>query len=401
MSGYLVESTTAYLDLSDSEAEILTALGRQLAGKREWWGQARHEEENLPTAIRVRRANRGWEIRVNDAVGIIRVGHRLIDVRPKIPAPHLLRLFEYANVVPRLSTDRVGMADGRSLWDLIARWAITCTESVLRRDLIRDYRPERSELSYVRGRVDVKQSTTALLRGRLRITCEYDSMDQDNPLNRVLLAAMRAVAVAPATAATTQAHARRVVSRFEQVSELRRSDMTVTTDSRTWYYRDALALAKTILAATARGLQTGDKPAWAFLIRTPEAVEDGIRNLLQANLGPAHVVAKRGIQLKGSSKTLNPDLVFDHGSAVGDVKYKLQSGQWSDPDLYQLVTFAAGYRTNHAALVSFGESAPGPLKVGDINVTSILWPLGALRSPDLAASEFIQSMRQWLTSVLA
>jgi 5-methylcytosine-specific restriction endonuclease McrBC regulatory subunit McrC len=342
----------------------------------------------------------GWEVRVNDAVGIIRVGERLITVLPKIPTPHLLTLLEHANLIPRMSSAPVGMASGQSLWDLLARWAIACTEAVLRRDLIRDYRPATGDLGHIRGHVDVKQSTLAVLRGRLSFTCDYDTMDQDNALNRVLLAAMRCVAQSPATAPTTKAHARRVASRFENVSELLHSDITVTTEPRTSYYRDALGLAKTILTATARGLQVGDLPAWAFLIRTPEAVEDGVRNILRVRLKPDHVVSKQGLQLKGSSKTLNPDLVFDRGRALGDVKYKLQTSDWNNADLYQVVTFATGYRTRHAAVFSFSRGRPVPysLDVGDTHVTTICWSTDPSHSPESAAAEFVDSVRTWLTS---
>jgi hypothetical protein len=46
----------------------------------------------------------------------------------------------------------------------------------------------------------------------------------------------------------------------------------------------------------------------AFLIRTPEAVEAGIRTILHCSSGIE--VAKRGLALLPWTKTLNPDLVF-------------------------------------------------------------------------------------------
>ena len=52
---------------------------------------------------------------------------------------------------------------------------------------------------------------------------------------------------------------------------------------------------------------------------------------------------------------LQPDLVFDDGYAVADIKYKLHDGTWNRADVYQITTFAAGYRSRRGALVYFSD----------------------------------------------
>jgi hypothetical protein len=44
-----------------------------------------------------------------------------------------------------------------------------------------------------------------------------------------------------------------------------------------------------------------------------------------------------------AQRIAKPDLVFDGGLAVGDVKYKDIDPERNRSDLYQVVAFAAGY----------------------------------------------------------
>src|SRR5206468_2200533 len=104
--------------------------------------------------------------------------------------------------------------------------------------------------------------------------------------------------------------------------ELRTSDLRVAVDRRTAHYRDALALARHILRGERRTLEHGTQDAWTFLIRTPDLVESGLRQVLSEKLARRHVKAGT-ISLPGTTMTANPDLLFDAGLAVADVKYKL------------------------------------------------------------------------------
>lgn len=58
------------------------------------------------------------------------------------------------------------------------------------------------------------------------------------------------------------------------------------------------------------------------MIRTPEAIEAGIRAILRAGLLPEVQVRKYGTTLVPKNMQIEPDLRFDPLMAVGDVKYK-------------------------------------------------------------------------------
>jgi 5-methylcytosine-specific restriction endonuclease McrBC regulatory subunit McrC len=246
----LYESQAESLTMKADEATALSQLGTRLAGQAAWWGAPDSDDgRKLATAIRVRAVSPGtWNVRVNDAVGVIRVAGRSVPVLPKIPLPHFLHLLEVAGTIPRLDEhQRTEVRDGADLFDLLATWFVRQVEAVMRGDLIRDYRPERTELTHVRGRIDTYRTALNLTRGRVAIDCEYEELDVDNALNRVLLAALRHVTRSPLARALTRTHALRLTSRFDGVTGERAHDRRVTITPRTWYYADALSLAKLLL----------------------------------------------------------------------------------------------------------------------------------------------------------
>jgi hypothetical protein len=157
-----------------------------------------------------------------------------------------------------------------------------------------------------------------------------------------------------------------------------------------------------VLRSSGRSLGQGHDAVWTFLIRTPELVETGIRNILQHHLG-REVVVKRGLLLPGSTLTFNPDLRFWDRRAVADVKYKLSTGQWQRADLYQVLAFAAALRCTHAAVMNFSADASyindPVLSVGDYEVHQSSWPASNSLTAADAASAFCASVSNWLSRV--
>jgi hypothetical protein len=136
-------------------------------------------------------------------------------------------------------------------------------------------------------------------------------------------------------------------------------------------------------------------------VRTPELVETGVREILKRGLAGTFAVAKKARTLKGSSLTINPDLVFGDNEAIGDVKYKLMGSDWQRPDLYQVVSFAAGFRTTKACLITFcsePDAALPTIHVGDITADCFSWLASPSISPPSAAAELVLQVGNWLRS---
>jgi hypothetical protein len=130
-------------------------------------------------------------------------------------------------------------------------------------------------------------------------------------------------------------------------------------------------------------------------------VEDGIRGLLAKGLGVSRV-QKRGIQLAGSSMTFNPDLLFDHGLAVGDVKYKISGGDWDRPDLNQAITFAEAFGSSEAAIFRFRSPATSQVPealIGRKRLSELTWITGEEYDPVEIGERLLEDTRVWLERV--
>jgi 5-methylcytosine-specific restriction enzyme subunit McrC len=172
------------------------------------------------------------------------------------------------------------------------------------------------------------------------------------------------------------------------VGLLQDGDFRATVDRLTCRYADAIAFAKVLLRGGGTRIAHGAAHGWCFLIRTPELVEAGIRAALQSALHSRYTVQKKGRALADSTFTLNPDLVFEGGLAVGDVKYKNIDPEWNRSDLYQIVAFAAGFDSDFALIVGFGDGSmarPAAIRFGKIGVEAFAWDVGPFSQPEASA----------------
>jgi hypothetical protein len=86
--------------------------------------------------------------------------------------------------------------------------------------------------------------------------------------------------------------------------------MRAEIDRLTRQYGPAITFAKLILDGGGVSTTVGEVHGTAFLIRTPEIIEDGLRTALSEKL-PDHKISKRRLVLGDSGLSINPDPVFD------------------------------------------------------------------------------------------
>lgn len=402
MTRYIVltESESADLVLTETEAAALAVAGRRLASNKKWWGATELPDDR--TVIRCTRLGPDrWSVRVIDAVGLIAVGQLQIEVKPKIPIDHFLYLLNMSGRFPRLDTTKLQAARGLSLWDMVAAWFLSETERLLRKGLLKDYEETRGWLSSIRGRIVTTETVLALATGRLEALCIYEEFETDTPLNRVIKEAARLVSASPTLSWPNRRRATTIVSSMPNAGRLRASDLSVEVDRHSRSYASSIALAQHIIAGQGRTIESGPEIAWTFLIRTPELIEEGVRAVLRRELAGRREVVKQGRQIPGSTLTFNPDLLFDGGTAIGDVKYKWLGREWKRTDLYQAVAFAVAFETDLAALGGFRATplpAPRRLVIGDIEVREFEWIANADVPPEEAGKILATAVDQWLSS---
>lgn len=85
--------------------------------------------------------------------------------------------------------------DAAELPDVLARLLTEVVERRLRRNLSRTYEPRRASLSRVRGRIDWLETLTGMQLERGRIACRFEDLTLDTARNRLVRAALDAMAV--------------------------------------------------------------------------------------------------------------------------------------------------------------------------------------------------------------
>ena len=283
------------------------------------------------------------------------------------------------------------------MWELVAAWYLDALEGLLRSGLSSGYRVTKDQLLTARGSVVPVETTRLVMRGRPVLYCEYEEFDVDTALNRVLRAAAVAIAGNAALPWTSRQRAARAVQHMAGVGRLTPADITVARPERhTTRYVVPVQLARHVLAGTGRAIDTGDEHGFAFLIRTPEMVEKALRKIVVEALSDDVGVVKQTRFLSGSHHSLTPDLVFGTG-AVGDVKYKLWSGDWDRPDLYQLVAFATGFGVTHGLRVGFTTAPHGPcsVNVGSVRLAACDWVCDESLAPGEAEAALVAGLSAW------
>ena len=395
---YLRESQSAVIPLADTEATALQEAGRRLIGAAKPWGE--EESETRRTVVRCEpTANGQWRVTVDNAVGLISLGRDTqLVVNPKIPVSHLLYLFGSSGRFPRLDAQSGVLSRADSLWQLVAEWFLSTAERAIRRDLRRDYEFLRDELTELRGTIDALPSASAYYAGRVGFVCDFDEFNVNIPLNRVLRAATEVIVQSPELLLTQRRRGRAIVARMEDVGPLRPTDLQIQIEPGTAHYADSLMLTRHILGSIGRTFEVGGLLARTFLIRTPEVVEDGIRQILVHGLPDIEVI-KRGASPPPTSIILTPDLWFRAHKAVADVKYKLAREDWKRPDLYQAVAFATGFNVNRAAVIEFADGSGASIpaaQVGQVQVQHLMWTADDHESPQHVAAKFVDDARVWL-----
>lgn len=397
-----VESEPQWLELDLDEAELLRRMGRQMASLRTWWND---DESAVERSVIKVDAGGGRRYRVTfmNVVGVVQLPGRHIEVRPKIPWSHFHYLIQKSDIAPRIGSTDVRLETGGHLLEVLACWFLAAAESLLRIGLRQDYRLFADEQTAIRGQVLACDTALELLKGRAVAMCEFEELTEDAPLNRILRAGAERLARVTDVSVRSRARARQVAFRLQHVGALCSNDLRVQVDRVSRAYARVVPLALLILRGCGLSTAMGHHTGRAFLVSTPELIEDGLRAVVAEAVAGVDVVKKR-LLLGSTGLSMNPDLVFGEHIAVGDVKYRNLSALWDRGHLYQAVAFATAFRAAHALVLGFSKTQdsrlPLPTPVGGVTVTPLAWIAHDEEAPDRSAQRLRAQLSAWATPFL-
>lgn len=292
-------------------------------------------------------------------VGTLRLGDGTVTVTPKIPIDRVL--FMTAFIADPFRWEREAGSLGR-VDDLVAglaRLFMRTSDGVLATGILRDYRQERGDLPYVRGRVDWRRQSRR--RMPIPLALSYQVHDDDiveNQIVRSAIAVLRTL-VPVSAGADVLMRLNRVWRTFREfrvlnnpLAELNR----LTWTRRNEHYRPLLNLCRVVLENNMVDLNVGRVPVTGFTLNMPDVFEQFVRKALEYYSGVNLAAVSRRTLTLDIAKQINlyPDLAAGDKSGwffVGDVKYKWDSGKGKNPDLYQLLSYATAAHVKEATLI--------------------------------------------------
>ena len=396
---HLTESVETALQLSEKQASALDALGKELSRSKAWWGSTVSEEPVDRRVIEVRMRSRGQYLcTIRNAVGVVEVGGIRIFSKPKIPMEHFVYIAKHSFLGDgRTANNETSVGDGQSFLDLIALWFVNSAMAILRQGLSLDYELRTDPIRYATGRIDPVRTSLNLLKGNIEVQSEYQERTPNSPENRIMASAIKLVSPDLLGTPELSRSVAQLRREFQGIQDVRPTDLKLQPRTFPARYRQAVELGRALLVHAGISLSAGHRSARSFLVRTPELIEEGIRQILSRELSPVRVRAG-GKVLLPTSLRVKPDLLLARPPFTADVKYKKFGSSWDRRDLSQAVFFAESFNSPIAAVLGFSNGPHGlpEVPVGRIRVTPLSWNVSKESSPEESAQKIARSVLGWL-----
>ena len=393
----ITENRTLEINLSEDEAEALRALESKIANFVSGLPDDSTEDEDKRFKIIFQKSQNQentYFLTINNAIGQIVLGNHIFNISPKIKDEHFIEIYNLDSDKRIWMEEDQGTAAKGEIFYLIINDFLNGVEKVVSKGIRKGYKHFEDELKYVKGRINVMETTRNLLSGKLAIKSEFEEFSIDTPLNRLIKSALyviktlRGSKTLPFTSLdyleTLTTRASRLYNHFEFIPEYSSSDLKINVDRNTKYYEQALMGAKNILQSYGAEVTVGEITASARMMNTFNVVENGLRYYLNQNL-PDNFMCNSERTRKHSRDnkySFEPDLVFrtiNEDIAIGDIKYKYWTTQKSvsRSDVYQALAFTRAYKVEKAVVIGFSDSSFKPEfkhdKVGDVDYFVATW----------------------------
>jgi 5-methylcytosine-specific restriction enzyme subunit McrC len=297
-------------------------------------------------------------------IGQVPVGRDLlIRIAPKVPVSNIFRMLELAYDLPSFHFSE-GMVDVETLPDLYERLAGILARRVVdraRRGLYRSYLECIDASGYVRGRVDIRETTRLLRSGIPTVQCAHDEQTSDLPDNQILLWTLSAIsrlALSREDVVRVVRSARRVLAGAASLVSFRGADCVGRLYNRlNDDYQPLHSICRFFLENLGPGIARGGSNILPFILNMPALFESYVAKWLAVNAPPGlRVEAQHVVQLDREGElSFRIDLViFDRATnlplAVLDTKYKpdLLPDQ---RDIQQIVAYAVRMVVRHGFLL--------------------------------------------------
>ncbi|MET3805077.1 5-methylcytosine-specific restriction enzyme subunit McrC [Nakamurella sp. UYEF19] len=336
----------------------------------------RHMMEQRFEATITTESNDTYRVQPGSVVGSLRIGNRTVVVEPKLPIDRVLFMTAYTADPHRWHESWSSISSAGSLTDGIAALFLIAYQRTVAQAPLRAYRTVDRDEPTMKGRI--RWQRQARRPGPLPVAVRYQLHDDDIIENQILRATIQVLRRQHVTDHLVRSGLTRA---WQQLRDLSAPQITPEhIDRLTWtrhnvHYQPLLLLARTILLETMPDLVVGTVPIVGFTLRLYDLFEKFVRSVLREALAatsndfPDNPAEHQLFLDENRRIRLLPDLGYRTDGAwrfVGDVKYKTDSGNGLNPDLYQLLAYATATQLSAATLIyADGPTTPRSHTVSD------------------------------------
>lgn len=307
-------------------------------------------------------------IRFKHYVGVLQAGNLTIEVLPKADAVPdaataptedfdrwrrlLLRMLAEAGLLPVESLNTALLHERpHSLLNLYLSLFLTEAEHLLRRGLVKRYRPHEGQEKALKGTLLFGQHLTRNAVHRERFYTRHQTYDHDHLPHRLL---RQALVLLPALTPHPglRGRAARTLLAWPELPAVRPTAALFARlrfDRKTAAYRPALRIARLLLLRFSPDLHSGSQDLVALFFNMNRIWESYLLRTLQRLAPPAWTVSKpaKCVFWQDASQDhvsrMQPDILLAHptyGGLVLDAKWKRPDGRHAENDLRQLFAYA-------------------------------------------------------------
>jgi 5-methylcytosine-specific restriction enzyme subunit McrC len=393
MSAVRIIELTEYIPRKLEREEITPAIEEALW--RNYKNQVKVESPSFQTGGKWKLTSQGW-------VGYIPLTPEFhLALLPKVQLKNLFGMLEYAYQLTKKSFYFLeGLIDCESLEDFYSRLAHRLAERILdrgRKGFYRAYVPKTGQLSYVRGRLNIRQAIQK--PWDVKLNCHYEEYSGDIEENQILAWTLFIIGrsgLCSERVSPTVRQAYHALQGLVTLQPISPKDCVGRLYNRlNEDYRPLHALCRFFLESSGASHERGDRAMLPFLVKMDRLYELFVAEWLKAHL-PQHLLLKFQEQVN-ISKTVyfKTDLVLydiSTGTAryILDTKYKTPTQPAAD-DIAQVVAYAVP-KDCHEAILVYPADLTHPLDkwLGDIRVRSLTFSLED--DLDRAGQAFLQDL---------
>lgn len=315
----------------------------------------------LKNILDIKELKQGIEITSSSSVGMVKFKNFEVIVESKIPV-NVLGLIEYALDFDDLKMKGdAGFESGDHLVDVLIDFFVEKCKKLVMQGLLKSYVTYRDDVSFLRGKLLVRQQLYHTIRKRPTFACEFDELEYDNLENQILLYCLKFC-----LNKTESARLKKEITILRKQLEMVVNYTEITLDDfeqiqytrLNQHYESLHRLAKLIMESP--GISEFSKhTAKSFFVDMNVIFEKFVTKLFDEHypLKVESQKSKHSWSTEDKKLNIRTDLLLD-SKTVLDIKYK---EELSSSDLYQIGFYIHEYKQSQGYAI-----LPAPAKTQDI-----------------------------------